>query len=415
MSSFQFLHAADLHLDSPLRGLAARGDGARAFLSASRRALTALVDAAIARKVAFVVIAGDIYDGDWRDYSTGQVFVREMGRLAREEIPVFMLRGNHDAESVITKQLTPPANVREFSTARAQTFTLDALRVALHGRGFAARQAGEDIAQTYPPAVAGWVNIGGLPTSPDRRRGPHAYSPTRVEHLRRLGYDYWALGHIHAREIVSRDPWIVFPGNLQGRHARETGAKGASLVRVVNGAVADVEALALDAARFDHVRLDLAGALSEDDLREAARDALAQAAARAQGRPLALRVTLEGASALHERLLAHRAQNEENMQALASEAGADILIEKLMIATSSARAAPPAALDGFHEILDEVANDPAFRAEVAEALKSMRAKAAPGAYALAGRGDPEADAPVAVAAALAALRAALADDSEARS
>lgn len=415
MTAFQFLHAADLHLDSPLRGLAARGEAASAFLSASRRALSALVETAIARRVAFVVIAGDVYDGDWRDYSTGQFFAREMGRLARADIPVFLLRGNHDAESVITRQLALPPNVHEFATARPQTLRLDALKAALHGQGFAERRANEDIAQAYPPAVPGWFNIGVLHTSLDGREGHAAYAPTQIAHLRRHGYAYWALGHVHAREIVAQDPWIVFPGNLQGRHARETGAKGATLVRVEEGRVAGVEALTLDAARFDHVTLDLSAARGEDDLREAARAALAAAAARAEGRPLALRVTLAGRSALHERLLAHRAQAEEDMQALASEAGADILIEKLALATTSARALPPPALDGFDDILDEIAREPAFRADVARALAALRAKAPAQAYALAGQRDPEADAPAAVDAALAALRAALAEETEVNS
>lgn len=412
MTAFQFLHAADLHLDSPLRGLAARGASAAAFLSASRRALTALVDAAIARRVAFVVVAGDIYDGDWRDYSTGQFFAREMGRLARADIPVFMLRGNHDAESVITRQLALPGNVREFSAARPDTFTLDAFGVALHGRGFARRHADEDIAQRYPPAIPGKFNIGVLHTSLDGREGHAAYAPTQIAHLRRHGYDYWALGHVHAREIVARDPWIVFPGNLQGRHARETGPKGATLVRVEAGRVAGVEALTLDAARFDHVALDLSAARDEDALRAIARTAFAEAAARAEGRPLALRVTLTGRSALHESLLAHRAQAEEDMQAIAAEAGADILIEKLALATTSARALPLAALDGFDAILDEVAREPALREEIAKALAALRAKAPAQAYALAGRDDPEADAPTAIAAAVAMLRAALAEETE---
>lgn len=410
MTTFAFLHAADLHLDSPLLGLVRRGEAAQSFLSASRRALGNLVDAAIAGRVAFVVIAGDVYDGDWRDYSTGQIFAREMGRLARENIPVFLLRGNHDADSVITRRLVLPANVHEFSTARPQTFRLDALKVALHGRGFPTRHAQEDVAQTYPSAVPGWFNIGVLHTSLDGRHGHAPYAPTRVEHLRRPGYDYWALGHVHAREIVAREPWIVFPGNLQGRHAKETGAKGATLVRVESGRVRDADALTLDAARFDHVTLDLSAAQDEDAVHALARDSFRAAAARAEGRPLALRVTMRGASPLHERLLAHRVQTEEDLQALAAEASADMLLEKLVLATTGLRAAPAAALDGFHAILDEVAQEAGFRDEIARALNALRAKAPQEVYALLAQGEFDAAPDAVIAAALASVRAALAQE-----
>lgn len=414
MTAFSFIHAADIHLDSPLLGLARRGEFARAFLSASRSALTSLVDEAIARRVAFLVIAGDIFDGDWKDWSTGQAFAREMGRLARAKIPVFMLRGNHDAESVITRQVALPANVHEFATSKPQSFRLEALRVALHGQGFAKRHAQDDIAQAYPPTVSGWFNIGVLHTSLDGRDGHAPYAPTQIEHLRRHGYDYWALGHIHAREIVARDPWIVFPGNLQGRHAKEVGPKGATLVHVENGRVSAVEALTLDAARFDHVELDLAALADETALRALARSTFAQAAERAQGRPLALRVTLAGVSALHERLLARRAQIEEDMQALAAEAGADMMLEKLVLATAPARPRAAAALDGFHEILDEIAADVSFRDEVVRTLASLRAKAPDEVFERLAESGVDVEVGAVIQAALAQLRASLADESEAQ-
>ena len=101
---FRFIHAADLHLDSPLRGLRAY-EGAPDIQGATRKALVRLVDLAIAEKVAFVLIAGDVYDGDWRDYKTGIFFTLQMQRLAAESIPVFLIQGNHDAQSKMTKKL----------------------------------------------------------------------------------------------------------------------------------------------------------------------------------------------------------------------------------------------------------------------------------------------------------------------
>jgi len=392
--TFRFLHAADIHLDSPLRGLARRGELAGVFREASRRALENLVQAAIDAKVAFVVIAGDIYDGDWKDYATGQFFVRQMGRLARADIRVFMIRGNHDAESLISRSLTLPGNVFSFSVRSVQTETIEDLRVALHGRGFANRHVPDNVALAYPRARPGYFNIGVLHTSLTGRDGHDAYAPCSVEDLARAGYDYWALGHVHMREVVSRDPVIVFPGNLQGRHARETGPKGATLVTVTDGRITEIEALTLDAARFEAIEIDVAAFAEPADLYGAARAAIAGAHDSAEGRPLALRLTLTGASALHDFLSVQAEQVREEMQALAWEAGSDILIEKVRDKTTAASAgvARISTLLGFDAILAEVAADPAFRAEIARTLGELRARAPAEALALidaeeAGDGD----------------------------
>lgn len=383
-SSFSFLHAADLHLDSPLRGLARRGAEAGGregafladFLGASRRALETLVDVALAEKVAFLLIAGDVYDGDWKDYATGHFFVRQMGRLARENIPVFLIRGNHDAASEMSRDLPLPANVRKLSDTAVETIELPELGVAVHGRGFRDRAVSENVARTYPPAVPGRFNIGLLHTSLTGRDGHNAYAPCTVEDLLRAGYDYWALGHIHRREVVSEQPVIVFPGNLQGRHARETGPKGATLVRVADGRITALEALTLDAARFDHRAVDLAGMAAMADAVDAARAAIASAAVAAEGRPLALRLAFTGVTPLHARLLA-RTDLAEEMQAHAYEVSADLLIEKVVLDTRQPGAAQELEIPGFDAVLAEVAGDPAWRAEIAGALKELRARTPP--------------------------------------
>ncbi len=224
----KFIHAADIHLDSPLVGLE-RYDGAPVdeIRGATRRALENLVRLATEEHASFVLIAGDVYDGDWKDYNTGLFFVKQMARLKEAGISVYLVAGNHDAASVITKSLRMPDNVAFLSTERPETMLIDRLGIALHGQGFPAREVTEDLSIAYPDAMAGMFNIGLLHTSVDGRSGHEPYAPCTLDGLRSKGYDYWALGHVHAREVLSEDPWIVFPGNMQGRHVRETGPKGA--------------------------------------------------------------------------------------------------------------------------------------------------------------------------------------------
>ena len=238
-----FLHAADIHLDSQLHGLE-RYEGAPvdAIREATRRAFKNLVLAAIDRKVAFLLLVGDLYDGDWKDYRTGLFFNRQMSRLREAGVPVIVVSGNHDAASQLTKHLNPPANVHFLDTKAPETLVLEALRVALHGQGYASRVVKDDLSAAYPAPIPGLLNVGLLHTSVDGREGHEPYAPCTLEGLQNRGYAYWALGHVHAREVLAEDPWIVFPGNLQGRHAKETGPKGATLVEYEGDVILDVEA-----------------------------------------------------------------------------------------------------------------------------------------------------------------------------
>lgn len=301
MPSFQFLHCADLHIDSPLRGLESDRDApVERIRGATRAAFTALVDDAIARRVAFVVAAGDLYDGEWQDWRTGQFLIGQVARLSRVGIPFVAIRGNHDAESNLTRHLRLPEPARLLSARRPETVALPELDVCIHGQSFRTREVTENIAAAYPPPMPGRLNIGLLHTSVDGREGHATYAPCTVDQLRNHGYDYWALGHVHTREVLHRDPWIIFPGNPQGRHVRETGAKGATLVTVRDGRITDAEPMVYDTVRWAQVPVDLGGAVTEEDALAQARAALARATEDADGRLLAARVILAGACAAHE-------------------------------------------------------------------------------------------------------------------
>ena len=333
----RFLHAADLHIDSPLRGLN-RFEGAPVtrLRGATRQALIRLVDLAIDEKVDFVLIAGDLYDRDWQDFHTG-LFVREqMVRLGRAGVKVFIVQGNHDAQGVISRQLPWPDNVKVFSSRSAETVRLDDLRVAIHGHSFPDREVPEDLVPGYPMAVPGYLNIGLLHTSLTGAEGHDTYAPTSLDTLRSKGYDYWALGHVHARQVVCDEPRVVYPGNLQGRHARETGPKGCELVSVVGGKL-DATFVPLDVVRWHQIDVMLNPSHSLDALPQLVGEALRAAVASASGERLhAVRVLLMGESPLH----LHEARQPGTLAAAVQAAAqdlieADVWVEKVQLALRS--------------------------------------------------------------------------------
>jgi len=332
MTSFRFVHAADLHLGSQFRGLAVNDpEIAERFANAVRSAFSSLVLRAIDVKADFVVLAGDIYDGAWKDNTIGLFFNREVARLHRADIPVFLLKGNHDAESVVTRSISLPDTVRDFGTRRPATFRIEHLKVVLHGQGFAERAANENLALAYPQPVAGWFNIGVLHTSLTGRP-PHAnYAPCTVEDLRSRDYDYWALGHVHEYELVSEAPAIVFSGNLQGRNIRESGPKGAVLVTVEDGHVASIDRLVVDEARWATSAIDCTGHDRLGDVLLALERELAGIAAESGERLVALRVRLAGETVLRRWLVANRSTVRDEIQAACHRVHPDIWLEKLLI------------------------------------------------------------------------------------
>lgn len=330
---FTFLHAADIHLDSPLKGLEAYRDAPlEQIRGASRRAFDNLVELAIDEQVAFVLLAGDLYDGDWKDYNTGIYFVNRMGRLHDAGIPVFMVSGNHDAASQITRSLRLPGNVTLFSHRKAETRILEHPGVAIHGQSFSGRAVADDLTRQYPQGIPGLFNIGLLHTSLNGRPGHEPYAPCTLDGLRSKGYQYWGLGHVHQREEICRDPWILFPGAIQGRHIRETGPKGCTLVTVDDGQVAAVEQRDLDVLRWALLRIEPGGCDGVEQLLELVRERIENERGSADGRPLAVRLTLEGATPLHGPLHENPAHWHEEFRALTAGFG-DVWLEKILFNT----------------------------------------------------------------------------------
>ncbi len=330
----KFIHTADIHLDSPLKGLEGYDDAPVDELrGATRRAFENLIDLALERVVDFILIAGDLYDGDWKDYNTGLFFAAQMGRLSEAGIRVFIVSGNHDAASQITKTMPLPDNVYVFSSRKPESVKLDNLDVVIHGQSYVSRAVSDNLAVKYLKRDADCFNIGLLHTSLTGREGHENYAPCSLDDLISKGYDYWALGHVHKREIVCEEPLIIFPGNIQGRHIRETSAKGATLVSVDDGGQIEIEECELDVLRWAICKLDIAECETKEAMYEKVRAALEREQDLSSGKTLALRLQLEGSCPVHAELHAHVQQITEEIRAIAASLG-DLWLEKVKFKTS---------------------------------------------------------------------------------
>jgi DNA repair exonuclease SbcCD nuclease subunit len=382
----RFIHAADIHLDSPLHGLSAYADAPADMLrNATREAFSKLVSVAIDEQVDFMIIAGDLYDGTWRDHNTGIFFCKEMGKLRRAGIPVYLLYGNHDAESEMTSQLQLPDNVHTFSTKKPQTYRIDALKVALHGHSFKDKAVTTNLVTAYPPPVDGYFNIGVLHTALEGAAMHASYAPCTVAELHAREYHYWALGHVHEFAIWQEASTIVFPGNLQGRTIRETGRRGAVLVSVSEAEEVSVERLFIDVLRWEVVNVDASGLDTLDEVARAAGRAL-EAIVDAAERPVphAVRVSITGATKAHGELFASEKQLRAEVLAQIAAISHDRLwLEKVKVATQPITRERTAAdlVDGgdaladLHALLIEAESDPEFLAMLKDRLITLATQA----------------------------------------
>ena len=379
----KFIHTADIHLDSPLSGLAAYKDAPVDLLrNVTRDAFTRLVDRAIEEAVDFMVIAGDLYDGTWKDYNTGHFFCREMGRLNQAGIPVYLLFGNHDADSEMTKKLTLPANVHLFDSRKPSTFRIDALKVALHGRSYKEAATVENLASSYPAPLAGWLNIGVLHTALEGYAAHANYAPCSVAELNAKGYDYWALGHVHDYSVIQTSPWIVFPGNLQGRHIRETGPRGAVMVNSNAAGIQPVDRLLVDLLRWEVVAVDASEAGTMQDVTRLVGQAFERLLANTPGHLfLSVRICIQGRTKAHGELFGLESQLREEVLGQAAGQGTDRLwVEKVRLETQpltdgSELALRTDALADLQRLLDQAPTDPGFLESLMQDLRPLVDKA----------------------------------------
>jgi len=363
--AFRFIHTADLHLDSPLRSLALRDpDLAALVASASRHALRAIVDLCMSERVDALLIAGDLYDGNQTSLKTLRFLASELARLHQAGIRTFLIRGNHDAMSQITRELTLPPSAHLFG-AIAGVVELDAgaLRVAVHGLSFERPKAPDSLLPQYQPPRAGCVNVGLMHTSLGGAAGHDLYAPCALADLQRSGFTYWALGHIHKRAVYPGPCTVVMPGIPQGRDIGEPGAGSVTLCTIRDDGSVQVQDHIVALASFARVTVDISDLTDWADLRGAVQSAVT--AFDCATPHLIARITLRGQTPLVAQVLRDRDLALAEAQQFARDLGS-VWVEKLEL-DQSTRPPVAGAMAELADLIDhDIRQSPAFLAELAK-------------------------------------------------
>ena len=376
--AFRFVHAADIHLDSPLLSLDEYpGAPIEEIRLATRKALGRLVDFSIESQAAFLVIAGDLFDGEWRDWNTGLYFISEMKRLRDAGIEAYIALGNHDAANRMTAGLQWPDHIHFFDHRRAERIPVPGCDATLYSQSFRLRHVDEDLTSTWPVGNAGTFNIGVLHTSASGAPGHESYAPCSLDSLRSRHYQYWALGHVHTRMELSREPWVVFSGNIQGRSVRECGPRGCYLVDVDDCGGASLTFEPLDVVRWQVLPISLDERTAPGDVEALAQNAIEGSVADAEGRTLAVRIRLEGYGPAWNRAVGDAPAVKSRIRILAQAAAVPVHVERLELAPRAPKsndegdAGPIAEL---RSLIREFAKDDSLLAELQGQFADLRSK-----------------------------------------
>lgn len=302
--AIRFVHAADLHLDAPFKGVDAADPRVRQALVASTYdALESLVEVCLTAEADFLVVAGDVYNAGEPSLRAQFAFRDACTKLIEAGVRVYIARGNHDATSLGTR-LALAEGVHEFSASAVERVVYEAAdgaSCAIYGRSFRASAERANLAQGYKRQIADTLAIGVLHTNVGGRPGHEPYAPCSLEDLRASGMDYWALGHIHKPEVLGSEPEIVYAGCTQGLTPNECGVRGCRVVTLGPDG-AHSRFLPTSAVIWDQATVDVTGMDDADGLLAALAGTTSRMSAGAEGRPTVLRIMLEGRSRLHAEL-----------------------------------------------------------------------------------------------------------------
>ena len=307
MTRLRFVHAADIHLDSPFTGLktVAPESVARTLYSATFEAYENIINLCISEQVDALLIAGDIYDGADRSLRAQRKFVDGLERLHEHGVRSFVCYGNHDPLDGWEARLSLPPSCHPFGATfeAVPVFDDDPGRAVVHGISHRTRDVKANLVRRLEKVEPGPVSIGLLHANVGGDPNHGAYAPCSLDDLAQTGIDYWALGHVHTRKVLSEQaPTVVYPGNPQGRHANETGPRGVYLVEIDDSRQVKRDFRPVDVVRWERLSLDISAMETEEDLLKGLDRRLEDARDQAEGRSVVVRVTLSGRGPLYHSL-----------------------------------------------------------------------------------------------------------------
>jgi DNA repair exonuclease SbcCD nuclease subunit len=277
----------------------------------------------------------------------------QLQRLRAIGCQVLVLRGNHDFE--LTRALEWPDLVHEFAAPKSRkgkhSFVFEREGITFHGVSYPTQKIEQSLLPEYPAPLSGLLNIGVLHTNATGSSDHARYAPCTPTELAEHGYDYWALGHVHRHAVLGEDPWIVYPGNTQGRHANEPGPKGCVVIDVDAGAIEGIRFVDTSVMRFHRLEITLDREDAAPELHDKVSAAIADAVVASDGRLAAVRVTVRGACRAHVAATNDPARIKAQIRADVIDRGGDAWLEKVELATS-----PETSLEQLREAKGLVAD-----------------------------------------------------------
>jgi DNA repair exonuclease SbcCD nuclease subunit len=373
MAPFRFIHAADLHLDSPFRGLAEVSPRLGEKLhSATFGALDRIVTHTIDSNADFLVIAGDLYDSRDRSLRALVEFRRQMERLAERGLGAYIVHGNHDPLNGWGAEFGMPSNVLVFDgEARVEPVVRNGTEIArVAGISYTRERVTENLARTFRPTLGNVFSIAALHANVGHQSGHADYAPASINDLIAAGFDYWALGHVHNPAVLSESPMIVYPGNPQGRHARETGPRGCFEVTVDDGGTPHLRFVETSVVCWERLDIPIDAHSRLDGLMDSLIQEVRRVAAGFDG-PSVLRIRLVGNGPLHSDLNREGVADQlrEQLASIVDVESLDVVTGPEVDVLQAVRAQPVAG--DLLRLVERARHDSAYRDYLAESLAPL--------------------------------------------